>query len=70
MYILCWYGMVANVLYTLALAKKLPILRVHFVGAPGTIAIRVNLTLTVFRFLVFDFASSLLVGLTFAILHL
>jgi hypothetical protein len=40
MYILCRYGMVSNVLYALALAQKLPTMRVSFVEAQGTIAER------------------------------
>ena len=38
LYIMCRYGMVANVLYTLALAKKLPTMRVSLVQALGIIA--------------------------------
>ena len=38
LYILCRYGMVANILDTLALAQKFPTTRVRFVETLGTIA--------------------------------
>jgi hypothetical protein len=58
MYIFCRYGMVANVLYTLALAKKLPTMRVRFVEVPRMIT---EQPCTYgFRFLVFDFAYDFL----------
>jgi len=47
MYILCRYGMVSNVLYALALAQKLPTMRVSFVEAQGTIAERSFMSLHV-----------------------
>ena len=37
LYVLCRYGMVANILYTLAIADKLPTMRVRFASAENVV---------------------------------